>query len=367
MSDYRVMNHAKVLVDYSLKIKKGDLFMISATPLAGPLVEAVYQLAIERGAYPYVKYKNERLEYLFYKHAQKHQLEYVSPISKYEMENIDALLSIWASENTRNLTNIDPKLQAYYQKAQFPIYEIYFSRSADESLRWCGTVHPTVALAQEGEMSAIEYEDFVYHAANADRTDPVAHWKEVSAKQAETISKISSFREFTIKSPTTNLSFKLDDSRKWINCDGRHNFPDGEIFTCPVEDSVNGTVEFTYPAIYRGQEVGGVRLEFKNGKVIHASAKKNEAFLLAMLDMDEGARFAGEIAIGTNYQVERFTRHILFDEKIGGTFHLAIGKSLPEAGGKNISAIHWDMIADLTEGEFTGDGIVFYKNGKFII
>ncbi len=359
--------YAKVLVEYSLEIKEGDLFLIQGSYIALPLIEEVYKQALLKGAHPYVKLSSESFDYIFYKYATDKQLDYLSPLPEYEMKNIDALLSIWANENTRNLTNIDPKKQARKRKAVFPVYKIFFERTAKKELRWCGTVFPTNALAQEANMSLYEYQEFVFNAAKMYADDPVKEWKKVSEKQEEIIKKISEFREFHIKSPYADLKFRLDETRRWINCDGKENFPDGEIFTGPLENSVEGEVYFTYPAIYGGREVSGVKLTFEKGKVVKASAEKNEEFLIAMLDTDKGARYVGEIAVGTNYDIRKFTKNILFDEKIGGTFHLAVGNSIKESGGQNESAIHWDMISDMTEGVITADGKIIYKNGKFII
>lgn len=366
MADERINKLAKILVDYSLQIKKGDLFVISGNIMARPLITEVYELALQRGAHPSVRVTWDELTYSFYKNAGNHQLQYLSPILKNEVEKITAYLNIWAEENTRNCATTDSAKQALHQKSLMPFYKRFHKRSASGELRWCGTLFPTPGLAQEADLPLREYEDFVYNAAKVHEPDPVAAWKKISRQQERIIRILSSFRNFHIQTPHADLTFSVDNTRKWINCDGKENFPDGEIFISPLENSVEGRVYFTYPAIFKGREVSGVELTFQKGKVTQATAQKNEAFLHSMLDTDKGARYVGEIAVGMNYEIDRFSRNILFDEKIGGTFHLAVGKSLEESGGKNQSAIHWDMISSLKTGTITADKKIIYKDGEFL-
>ncbi len=238
-------------------------------------------------------------------------------------------------------------------------------RGADRSFKWVSTLFPTGGFATEAGMSLADYEDFVYRACHADEADPVALWKKVEAEQSKTIDRIEWSQPGLLRGPNVDLSLSVK-GRKFINCAGLNNMPDGEIFTGPVEDSVNGWVRFSYPAIYNGVMVEGVELTFTNGKVAKAKADKNQPFLLEMLRFGPGARYLGEFAIGTNYEINHFSRNILFDEKLGGTFHMALGSGYPETGSKNKSMIHWDMICGMKEdSEITLDGEVIYKNGKF--
>ncbi len=241
-----------------------------------------------------------------------------------------------------------------------------FARMDDKSLIWCGTQYPTAAYAQNAGMSTSDYEDFVYRAGHLHEDDPTIHWKKVEKEQDRLIEVLNKSRTIKVLAKGTDLEMNVE-GRKWINCCGRVNFPGGELFTSPVENSANGTISFTYPANYKGRDVEGVRLTFEEGKVVKATADSDEELLLSMLDTDEGARRVGEIAIGTNYEISKFTHNTLFDEKIGGTCHLAVGASIGESGGVNKSTIHWDMVCDLKAGEIEADGQVIYKNGQFVI
>jgi aminopeptidase len=241
------------------------------------------------------------------------------------------------------------------------------NRSASGDLRWVITNYPCEALAQDADMSLSEYEDFVYQATFVDQDDPVAAWQGVHDEQQRLVNWMAGKKQVTIKGPNADISLSIE-GRSFINSDGDKNMPSGEIYTSPVEDSAQGWVKFTYPAIHRGVAVEGVHLEFDKGKVIKAAAAKNEAFLLKMLETDEGSSCLGELGIGTNFGIQRFTKSILYDEKIGGSFHLAIGSGFPEAGGKNTSSIHWDLICDAKQDtEMRVDGELFYQNGKFVV
>lgn len=365
--DPRVQKLAKLLLNYSLKLKKGQLLKIQGQIAAKPLIIAAYEEALKIGANPVVQIVLPEAEELFYKHAKDAQMRYISPMSQTEVNKIDALLSIWASENTRYLANVDSKKQGAVRKYRHPLMKKLFKRIGDKSLSWVGTQFPTHADAQEADMSLSEYEAFVYGAGNLHKADPVKHWKKVHKEQDRLVKILNRTDKLHIQSPTADLKMSVK-GRKWINCAGTENFPDGEIFTGPIENTPEGFIHFTYPAIYGGREVDDVRLEFKKGKVVKESAGKNQKYLTDMLNIDKGARFVGEIAIGTNYGIKKFTRNILFDEKIGGTCHLAVGASIPESGGKNQSSLHWDMICDLKKNsEVTADGKVIYRNGKFVI
>lgn len=365
--DPRVKKLAKVMVHYSLKLKKGHILRITAEPACMPLVEAVYLEAIAVGAHPYASFGSPKLNEYLLKHGTTSQIEFIPPHVSVEFKKIDAYLGIWGTTNTRSMASVDPKKQAMSRKAMHPVLKTFYKREEAGELSWCGTQFPTEADAQEADMSLSDYEDFVYNAGHINSADPVKHWKKVHKEQARLCRILNRFSQIHVRADGTDLKLNIK-GRKWVNCAGTENFPDGEVFTSPIENSAEGHIRYSFPAVYGGREVEDVRLWFKKGKVIKEEAAKNGKYLTSMLNMDRGARFLGEFAIGTNYQIKRFSRNILFDEKIGGTCHLAVGNSIPEAGGKNNSALHWDMVCDLKKGsEITADGKVIYRNGKFTI
>lgn len=365
--DPRVKKLAETLIHYSIKLKKGQLIRIQGEVAGLPLIKAVYEEAVRVGAHPYTQIRVPDTEEMLLKHGSDAQLKYLSPVKKVEVNKLDALVAVWGTENTKYLSGVDPKRQALARRSQGPIVKRMFKRIADKSLSWVGTQFPTLADAQEANMSLSEFEDFVYRAGHVDRGDPIKHWKKVAREQDRVIKILNRFDRFHFRAKGTDLKMRLK-GRRWINCAGTENFPDGEIFSSPVEDTVEGHIHFSFPACYMGREVENVRLEFKKGKVVRESAGKNEKFLKAMLDTDKGSRFVGEIAIGTNYDIKRFSKNILFDEKLGGTCHMAVGASILEAGGKNHSALHWDMICDMkADAEIKADGKVIYRNGRFTI
>jgi aminopeptidase len=364
--DQRIEKLADVMVTYSLELKKGDWVKIIGNPAAMPLVKAFYKRALQAGAHPYYHAVVDDLEEISLKYGSDAQLKFISETLKMETEKLDAVLGILGQDNTKFLTNVDPAKQALAQSAQKDIMKRFIERSAKGELKWVGTMFPLNSAAQDAEMSLTEYEDFVYEAGHLNDDDPTAFWRELSAKQSKICKFLDTIKDIRVKAKETDLALKLD-GRKWINCNGKLNFPDGEIFTSPVENSVEGKILFSFPACFGGREVENVRLEFKEGRVIKSGATKNYSFLEQMVNMDKGSSFVGEFAIGTNDNITKFTKSILFDEKIGGTIHLALGASLPETGGKNESGLHWDMVCDMRDGgEIYGDGELFYKDGKFI-
>jgi len=367
MADSRVTKLARVLVHYSLQIREGDLLRISGPALAAQLMQAAYAEALAAGANPYVKASIQGIEELYYRGASDTQLKFLTPMDELEVERVDATLGIWAHWNTRNLTGVDPRKLSLRREATSPLQARFLERAARDELRWVGTQFPTNAEAQDADMSLSDYEDFVYTAGMLDRDDPVAAWRDVRAAQDRIVALLGAKDALEIRGPDIDLRVSVR-GRTWINAAGEKNFPDGEVFTGPVEDSMNGRVRFSFPAIYSGREVDGVELTFENGRVVSARAEKGEDFLLAMLDLDAGARSVGEFAFGTNYSIQRFTRNILFDEKIGGTLHMALGAGYPETGSTNHSGLHWDMICDLRNGtEVKADGELIYKEGRFMI
>ncbi|NWF78071.1 MAG: aminopeptidase [Chloroflexi bacterium] len=367
MADSRVETVAKILVDYSVEVQPNQLVRITGDPEGAPLILAVYQKVLERGAHPFLQLELEEAEELLYAYASDAQLDYVPPFLKDVIEQIDATIGIWTNANTKRLTNADPAKQSRRAVAMRPLSDRLLERAAKKELRWTGTLYPTQAFAQDAEMSLREFEDFVYKACLVHEPDPIKAWRRISEGQQRIVDWLNKAREIHVVGPDTGLKLQVT-GRRWENCDGHENFPDGEIFTGPIEDSVNGHIRYTYPACAYGREIEDVRLWFKDGKVIKATAAKNEQFLLKMLETDEGARYVGEFAFGTNPGIQRFTKNTLFDEKIGGTIHLALGKGYPESGSKNKSAIHWDMVCDLRDGgEVRVDGTLFLRDGKILV
>jgi aminopeptidase len=367
MYDPRIEKLAKLLVHYSLGIKKGQTMLIQSTLQAEPLMEAAYKEAILAGADVTNVIGLPNAAEIFYKYASDEQLENVSPLDEFITENIDARLSIMAGYNTKALSGVDPQRISKSRRAGAKLQTRFMERAAAGELHWTLTAFPTNAAAQDANMSLNEYADFVFGAGLLNDDDPVARWREIDAQQDRICQQLNNHSQLRIVSKDTDISMSIA-GRKWINCSGHENFPDGEVFTGPVEDSVNGHIRFSFPGIYAGKEIEDIRLEFMDGKVIKATAGKGEELLQALLDTDAGARYVGEVAVGTNFGIQQFTRNMLFDEKIGGTVHLALGASYPESGGKNESGIHWDMLCDMRDGgEIYADDQLIYKSGKFLL
>jgi aminopeptidase len=368
LSDTRVNNFARILVDYSMEVKPGERVGIYTGTAAEPLVQALYALILERGAYPHVLFDFTDQEEILFAHANQDQLEYVPQLHQLLFEQFDVLIKARAEQNPRALKNVDPARQALHQRSRAALIEAQMRRGADGSLRWMSTMFPTQGYAMEAGMGFQEYQDFFYRACHADEEsgDPVAYWKEVKHSQQRIIQRLAGGDCVELRGPNVDLTLSIKD-RTFINACGTHNLPDGEVYTGPVEESVNGWVRFTYPAVFQGNVVEGVELKFEDGRVVSATARQHAAFLHAMLDTDPGARYLGEFAIGTNYEVNRFTHSILFDEKIGGSFHMALGAGYPETGSHNRSLIHWDMICDMRQdSEILLDGEVIYRDGNFV-
>lgn len=366
MPDSLVTKLAQVLVHYSLEVKPGQQMEVRTSPLAEELSLAVYVEAIKAGVHVVISNSLPGAEETFYKHAAEEQLDYVSPLYQLTIETFDAILYIEAEYNTRALSGVDPARLARTRKARAPVSKILLDRSARNELRWCYTVYPTQAMAQEAEMSLTDYREFVYDAGLLNEPDPVAAWQKELQRQHELMAWLAGRDRVILKGPDIDLKFSIKN-RTFMESAGKYNFPDGEIFTGPVEHSINGWVRFRYPAIYDGQEVTDVELWFENGKIVKEKASKGQELLTALLNTDAGSRYLGEWGIGTNYHIQRFTKNMLFDEKLGGTIHLAVGASYPETGGKNDSGLHWDMLCDMAESEITVDGETFYRNGKPVI
>ncbi|TFG49751.1 MAG: aminopeptidase [Anaerolineales bacterium] len=367
MTDPRIGKLADLLVNYSVKVQPKEWVLINGHMTAEPLVSEVLRAVLEAGGRPTVLMGSDNITEYSLKYANEDQIQWIAPTVKMLYEEADVLIALRAFDNTRHMSGVDPKKQQLLGQARQSLMHTYMTRSAAGELKWVLTQFPCSAYAQDADMSLGEYEDFVYGATYCDREDPVAEWQRIHNEQQKVVDWLNGKKEVTVKSPNVDLALSVE-GRTFINSDGTNNMPSGEVFTGPVEESANGWVNFTYPAIEQGKEVEGIRLEFKAGKVVNATADKNEDFLLAMLDSDDGSRYLGEFAIGTNYGIKKFTKSILYDEKIGGSFHMALGAGYPETGSKNVSAIHWDMICDVREdSEIRVDGELLYKDGKFMI
>jgi aminopeptidase len=367
MRDPRLEKLAGVLVTYSVGVKGGDLVRISGAAVAEPLILALYREVLAAGGHPVVRMVPDACQEILLNDGSDRQLEFTDPLALHETETIDCAIGIWANENTKALTNVDPARQAQASKARRPILETFLKRAADDALRWTGTQFPTQASAQDAEMSLAEYEEFVFGAGLLDRDDPAAAWRAIEDRQQRVCDYLEKARQMHFTTPQgTDLMLGIE-GRHWKNCCGHENFPDGEVFTGPIETATHGVVCYSFPAVHGGREVHDIRLEFQDGRVVDATASKGEAFLHQMLDQDAGARVLGELAIGTNYSIRRYTKNTLFDEKIGGTFHAALGAAYPESGGTNQSALHWDMVCDLREGgRIEVDGRLISENGRFL-
>ncbi len=367
MADPRVERLARLLVSYSAPVKEGHRVEISGTTLAAPLLRELYRETLRAGGLPLLRMTLPDQNDIFFKTAGDAQLAAVSPVDRLVIEEFDNRFVVLSDENTQELAGVDPARQGLQQKARRPLTETFMRRSAEGALDWNVCLYPTPAYAQDAGMALSDYEDFVYGACLLDRDDPVAAWQEVRGRQQRLVDYLKDKREVHLVGPGADLRFSIA-GRAFINDYGTKNMPGGEIFSGPVEDSVEGVISYTFPAFYQGQVVEGVRLRFERGRVVEATARANEGFLREMLDLDEGARTLGECAFGTNTGIGRFTRNVLFDEKIGGTMHFALGAGYPDTGAVNQSALHWDMVTDLRNGsEVRVDGELFVKDGAFVV
>lgn len=367
MSDPRLINFARILVDYSTKIAAGDRVFIEATTEALPAIREVYKLVVERGGHPYIQMEFPEQQELFFEHIPEAEAAHKNQLMAYAYDNFEARIRLWSETRLDALQNVDPKKQAAHSAANTSILRAQMERGAREEFKWVTTLFPTQAYADQASMSLAEYQDFYYKAVHAVAGDPVAHWLGVKADQQRYIDAIQGHDKVQLRGLNVDLTLSIK-GRTFRNSHGIHNMPDGEIFTGPVEDSLNGWVRYTYPALYEGHVVEGAELHFENGKVVKATARSEQDFLRAQLNVDPGASYVGEFAIGLNTDIDRFTGHILLDEKIGGSFHMALGAGYPETGSQNKSAVHWDMICDLREdSEILVDGELVYKDGAFTI
>lgn len=381
MRDGRLERLADILVGFSTKVRPGELVAIASEPCAMPLMTAVAERVLRAGGHPFWLPRSEELTETLLTHGSDEQVKFCSPLMLDIYSKIDVQIGTWTHLNTKYLARMEPRKVALLQQARRPWFKVFMERSAAGKLRWVGTAFPTNSSAQEAGMSLTQYEDFVFRAGMLHLADPVAEWTRVKERQERVRAYLQTKKSVRFRVPAgegpsgrhdgTDLTVSVEGST-WINCFGESNFPDGEVFAGPK--GVDGHVNYTFPAVYNGREVEGVRLVFKGGRVVEASAKKGEDYLVQLLDQDAGARVLGEIAIGTNYSITEHTKDILFDEKIGGTFHAAVGAGYPESGNSNESGLHWDMICDLRPntargwpgGTIEADGELFHKDGQFL-
>jgi aminopeptidase len=367
MRDPRVARLAELIVTYSLGLQPGQVVRIDGAPVAAPLALELYRAALAAGAHPYANVELERLPELMLAEATDEQLGFVSPIGLAELDLVDAIVTIWSETNTRALSRADAERHQRYISGQQQLSQRRWARMASGELAWCGVLFPTDAHAQDAEMSLEEYEHFVFRACHVEQEgDAVAHWQGVREELAARAETLTRAREIRIVGPGTDLTLGVE-GRRWQPADGRYNMPDGEVYTSPVETATEGEISFGFPANYHGREVSDIRLRFEGGEVTRAEASRGGEYLDALLSMDEGARRLGEVAFGLNYEIQRFTHNTLFDEKIGGTMHVALGSSFDDLGGENVSALHWDLVCDLREdGEVYADGELIWRAGRFV-
>lgn len=375
MIDQRITNLAKTLVNYCVNVKEKDRVGIIAQPPATPLVQEVLREVLRRGGYPYLLPYSvplptpayQGMAQIFYEEANPDQLEHEDIFWKTLNEDFEVRIFIQSEFNTQSLSDIPPDKLKIRRQAHKDVFDTYFERMSTGDLRRVSTLFPTQAYAADAGMSLVDFEEYVYNTTFSDSDDPVREWNRIREEQQVLVDWLKGKDEVKVVGPHVDLTLSIA-GRTFINSDGKQNMPSGEIYTGPVEDSAQGWVRFTHPAILSGREVEGIELHFEHGRVTKASAKKNEQFLFTMLDLDEGSRYLGEFAIGTNQRINRFIKKILFDEKIGGTIHMALGKGYPITGSQNQSAIHWDMICDMRDGgQIFVDGELFYDSGRFQI
>jgi aminopeptidase len=365
--DSRVARLGELIVSYSLELERGQILRVDVPPVAAPLAVELYRAALRAGGHPYANVELEQLPEILVKKGNDDQLEFLSPIAAAEIEFVDAIVTVWAESNTRALSRVPPERHQRLIASSRRLAKRRWERIAAGELRWCGVVFPTAAHAQDAEMSLDEYEQFVFRACHVEGTeDPVAHWNGVSDELNRRAEVLGEAREIRIVGPNTDLRLGVE-GRKWQPADGRYNMPDGEVYTSPHEAATEGEIRFTFPALFRGREVEDIRLRFEGGKVVAAEAARGLEFLEALLEVDDGARRLGEVAFGLNYEIDRFTNNTLFDEKIGGTMHVALGSAFEELGGRNTSALHWDLVCDLrADGEVYADGELVWQAGRFV-
>lgn len=360
---------AEVLVRHCTRVRPGEVVTVVADDGCIPATRAVHKSVLNAGAHPSFHPRSEDLRELLLTHADDDQLRHVCPLETHRLAVCDVLIVLSRPGNTRRFTRFDPARLAAAGAARRELLALSMARAARGEMRYCLTEIPGDAAAQEAEMSLSQYERFVFRAGFLDLPDPVGAWRTLQDQQTRAVEDLSRCSTLRFVSPSSGRTGATDltvdvSGRTWLNRAGDENFPDGEIETGPR--GAEGIVAFDHPCVYRGCRVEGVRLRFSGGRVVDASARANEPFLHAMLDQDPGARVMGEIALGTNYRIDELTGSPFFDEKIAGTFHLALGASYPRSGLINHSSLHWDMVGDLRRaGAVYADGELIQRHGHF--
>ncbi len=349
--DPRIEEHARILVDWSTEVARGDMVLVRATPESHDLAVAVTRRATEKGALVMVTMQSDEVSRAFFDAADDETLQMVPRHARALADSVDVVISLAAPLNTRALANVDPRKMMLASKATQEIADIVLKK------RWCVTVHPCRALAQQANMSLEEYQDFVYSATLID-------WAAESKNLYLMKEHLERHTEIRYVGPETDL-YASTEGRVWVASDGKHNMPSGEVFTAPVEDSVEGKIYFDIPFMFGGRVIKDVRLTFEKGLVVDYSAGQGEESLKRILEIDEGSSRLGEMAIGTNRGIKKYTLNMLFDEKIGDTVHCALGRAYEECNGRNESAVHVDMIKTMHEGEVIAGDEVIYSHGKY--
>ncbi len=369
MPDKNILEkYARLLVNYCLEVKHDDKVYITASYLAEPLLREVITEVYKAGGHPVLNVELNLGNANVLTYGDTHQLQWINPARKIAMETFDCYLNIRApfEKGDDEKEPVNTEKYQIFQEAQRALNQLYFERTGNGSMRRCLCQYPTQAGAEDAEMALEEYEKFVFQSCYLFDENPVEKWLEVRATQKAYVERLNKADKIHYKGPNIDMTFSVK-GRTWINSDGRANMPSGEVFSAPIEDSVNGKAYFSYPTIYMGKDVEGVTLEVKDGEVISWSAEKGQDVLDKVFSIP-GARKWGEVAVGTNYNIQRTSRNILFDEKIGGSIHMAVGQSYKQCGGLNESTVHWDMITDMKNGgEIWADGELIYQNGRFLI
>lgn len=367
MTDPRIEKWAEVLTGYCVDVQPGQSVAIGGGVAAEPLLRAVFAQVVERGGFPVLMPELSGLSSELIGNGNDDQLSYLTPYELFRNTEADCAITVIAETNTRNASGIDAARGAVFTKARAELRQASMQRAGDGSFKWNLTLFPTDAYAQDAEMSTEDYQEFIMEACRLNEPDPVAAWVAMREAQSAIVDWLKTRKELRLVAPGTDFRCAIE-GRTWINSDGKRNFPSGEVFTGPIEDSAEGEARFSFPVVTQGRQISDIWLKFEAGKVVDASASKNEEFLLRNLDSDLGARRLGEIAVGTNFGITRFTGQILLDEKIGGTAHMALGAGYPETGSTNRSAIHWDLICDLRQGgRIEVDGEPLLVDGQFVI
>jgi len=367
MTDPRIEKWAEVLAGYCVDVQPGQSVAIGGGIAAEPLLRMIYAKVVERGGFPVIVPEIAGLSSMLIGNGNDDQLQFLAPYERFRNTEADCSITVMAETNTRSASGVDPARGAAFAKARTELRQTSMRRAGSGDFKWNLTLFPTDAYAQDAEMSTDEYREFIMEACRLNEPDPVAAWAAMREFQAGIVEWLSPRKELRLIAPGTDFRCSIA-GRRWINSDGKRNFPSGEVFTGPVEDSAEGEVRFSFPVVTQGRQISDIRLKFEAGKVVDASAARNEDFLIANLDSDEGARRLGEIAVGTNFGITRFTGQILLDEKIGGTAHMALGAGYPETGSTNASAIHWDLICDLRQGgRIEVDGELLLVDGQFVL